>query len=109
MPAEIEAVGDVGEIAQDFRLLGIAQAPRPLLRQFLRERVAVVVALAVAARAGIAVPIPDAADVLALLEADDLEAEAAQLVDGIEPCEARTDDDGIAVRLDTCIGRRRHT
>src|SRR4051812_2922143 len=33
MLTQVEPVGDMAEIAEDLRLLGIAQAPRPILRQ----------------------------------------------------------------------------
>ena len=66
--AEVEAVGDVVEVAQDLRLLGVLAAPLPLLHQVLVERVAVDVRLGVAAGARVAVPVPGAADVVAGFE-----------------------------------------
>ena len=62
---QVEAVGDVVEVGEDLRLLGVFAAPAPVLEQLLREREAVDVALGVAAGAGIAVPVPGAADAAA--------------------------------------------
>jgi len=60
--SEIEAIGDVVEIALDLGLFRVAARPLPLLRQLRREGIAVVVALGIAPRAGVAVPVPRAAD-----------------------------------------------
>ena len=60
--AQVQAVGHVLEVAQDLRLLGVALLQRPLLLQVAQERVGVVHALRVAARARVAVPVPGAAD-----------------------------------------------
>ena len=97
VPAKVEPVGHVAEVGQNLGLLGIAPAPGPVLLQGRGEPVAVVIAFAVAAGAWIAVPVPGAAYVLAALEAGDPEAEAGQLLDGVEAGEARADDDGVIV------------
>ena len=60
--AQIEAVGDVLDVAQDLGLGRVALAPLPFLLELLRELIGVFEALDVAARAGIAVPVPGAAD-----------------------------------------------
>ncbi|MEJ7720541.1 MAG: hypothetical protein WKF58_08890 [Ilumatobacteraceae bacterium] len=78
VPAEIEPVGDVVGVAQDLGLRGVALAPLPLLLQVVVERVRVVHALDVAAGAGIAVPVPGAADVGGRLERAHGEALAPQ-------------------------------
>ena len=59
---QVEPVSDMVEIGEDFRLLGILAAPAPLLEQLPGKGEAVDVALGVAAGAGVAVPIPGAAD-----------------------------------------------
>ena len=74
--AQVEAVGDVVGVFQDLRLGGEALGPLPLLLQLVRERVRILHALDVAARAGIAVPVPGAADAGALLEHAHRKAEA---------------------------------
>ena len=61
--AQVELVGDVVEVAQVLRLAGEPFLPVPLVEQLLRERVAVGVALRVEAGAGVAVPVPGAAEV----------------------------------------------
>ena len=63
--AEVETVGDVLEVGEDLGLLGELAAPTPLLEQLAGEREAVDVALGVAAGAGVAIPIPGAADAAA--------------------------------------------
>ena len=65
---QVEAVGDVVDVGEDLRLGGVPLAPLPLLLQLVRERVRVVHALDVAARARVAVPVPGAADAVARLE-----------------------------------------
>src|SRR3546814_14679906 len=73
--AQVEAVGDELEVAQDLGLLGVARRPVPLVEQDLGERVAVVEALRVAPGSGIAVPVPRAARAAPRFDADDVEAE----------------------------------
>ena len=60
--AQIELVGDVVEVAQGLRLAGEMLGPVPFLQQFLGERVAVGITFGVETCAGIAVPVPGAAD-----------------------------------------------
>ena len=60
--AQIEPVRDVVGVFQDFRLRRVALAPVPFLLQFVGERIGILHAFDVAARAGIAVPVPGAAD-----------------------------------------------
>src|SRR5215813_14157690 len=50
------------EIAEDFGLLGIALGPLPFLQQLFVPGETIDVGLRVATRAGVAVPIPGAAD-----------------------------------------------
>jgi hypothetical protein len=66
--AQVETVGDVVGVAQDLGLGGVTLRPLPFLLQFGRELVGILDAFDVAARAGIAVPVPGAAEVLAGLE-----------------------------------------
>src|SRR5882757_2069773 len=66
--AQIEFVGDMVAIAQRFRLAGEVLGPVPFLQQLLGEGEAVGIALRIEARAGIAVPVPGAADAGAGLE-----------------------------------------
>ena len=65
---QVEPVDDVVEVALGLRLLGEVLLPLPLVEQLLREQVAVRVALGVEPRAGVAVPVPRAADAAAGLE-----------------------------------------
>ena len=96
--AQVEAVGDVVDVAQDLGLRGVALGPLPLLLQLVGERVGVVHALDVAARARIAVPVPGAADAVARLEDARRQPEPAQAVEHVEPGEPRADDDRVDVR-----------
>ena len=60
IPAQVEAVGDVLEVAQDLGLARVALGPFPLLLELLGKLVGVLHALDIAARARVAVPIPGA-------------------------------------------------
>ena len=92
---QVEAVGDVVGVFQDFRLRGKALGPLPLLLQLVRERVRILHALDVAACAGIAVPVPGAADARTLLEGAGREAEAAQAMQQVHAGETCADDDHV--------------
>jgi hypothetical protein len=59
---QVVAVGDVVGVFQDLGLGGVALGPLPFLLELGRELVGILHALDVAARAGIAVPVPGAAD-----------------------------------------------
>ena len=65
---EVETVRDVIGVAKDLRLAGVALAPLPVLLQVVGETVGILHALDIAARTGVAVPIPGAADAGARLE-----------------------------------------
>src|SRR5262249_48928478 len=95
---EVEAFGAVLKIAQDLILLWIAFGPVPLLQQVFVERVAINVAVRIAARARIAIPVPGAADPVAGLEHSDVQVElVAQRVKHVHAGKAGTDDNGIEV------------
>ena len=83
------------DVAQDLRLRAVALRPLPVLLQIVGERERVLQAVDVAAAAGIAVPVPGAADIIAGLEGADLQAELAQAVDGVEAADAGADDDDV--------------
>ena len=98
--SEIEAIGDVVEVPLDLGLLRVTTRPLPLLRKLRGERVAVVVTLGVAPRAGIAIPVPRAADTVAGLEDADAQVQVVtELVERVETGEARADHDHVEVRL----------
>src|SRR5689334_21391646 len=93
------------EIAQDLRLLGIALRPFPFLEELLVPGEAIDVGVAVAARAGIAVPVPSAADRVAGLVDPDLETEPVpQRFQHVDAGKSRADDDGVEIR---CCTRHR--
>src|SRR4030095_11214029 len=89
---QVELVGHVVEIAQRVGLGGEMLGPLPFLQQLLGEGIAVGPALRIEARAGIAVPVPGAADVGAGLEDLYAEPEAAQPMELLEACGAGADD-----------------
>src|SRR5581483_2140858 len=96
---QVEPVGDEIEVAADLGVPRIALRPFPFRVQGLREGVAVGVALRVAARPWIAVPVPGAADAARRLQHQGREAQpVAQGVELVEAGEARADDQRI-VRL----------
>jgi hypothetical protein len=65
---QIEALGDMFDVPKDFRLRRIALASGPFLLELLVEGKRVVEAFDVAARAGVAIPVPGTADVVAGFE-----------------------------------------
>ena len=97
--AQVEPVGHVIGVAQQLRLGGVALAPVPLLLQRVRELERVLHALHVAARAGIAVPVPGAADAAAGLEHARLQPHAAQPMQHVEPGEAGADDHRVEIAI----------
>ena len=102
---QIVSVGDEAEIAQDFRLRGVFLRPLPRALQFGIERVAVIDGLNVAARAGIAVPVPGAADVAGLLDHHRREAGLAQAMQEIEAGKSGADHGDIDLLRRAAVGR----
>jgi hypothetical protein len=104
--AQIKFVGDVIQVALVFRLSRIVLLPVPFLEEFLGERVAVGFALGVEAAAGVAVPVPGAADAAAVLEEADRNSELAEPVELIQAGNAGADDNGVILfdRPRTCGG-----
>ena len=104
--AQVELVGDIFAVAQRLRLAGEMLRPFPFRQQFLRERVAVGIAFGIEARAGIAVPVPGAADLGAGLEHAHPQAELAQPVELVHARQPGADDDGVEVEGRIRAGRR---
>src|SRR5262249_34225963 len=94
---EIESVGNMVGVAQDFRLRRVAFAPVPLLLQFVRERIGILHALDIAASAWIAVPVPGPPDARALLVDSRRESKAAQPVEHVHSGKAGTNHDDVVV------------
>ncbi|CAM5270413.1 hypothetical protein SSPIM334S_08549 [Streptomyces spiroverticillatus] len=92
-----EPVGDMVQVLHDLGLGGVLLAPVPLLLELLVEGVRVVEGLHVAACAGVAVPVPHAADVSGAVEAPHPVAQGAELVDGVEAGDACSDDEDVRV------------
>ena len=97
--AQVELVGDEIEIAKVLRLAGKPFLPVPLVEQFLRERIAVGVALGVEPGSRIAVPVPGAAEVGRGVEHQGVDAEVGQPLDLIDSGHTRANDDDFVVRL----------
>ena len=102
--AQVEAVSDMVGVAQDLGLGGVALRPFPFLLQLGRELVGILDAFDVAARAGIAVPVPGAADALAGLEYPDPKTLLAQAVQHVHAAEPGADDDRIEIERHTSSG-----
>ena len=94
---EIEAVGDVLDVPQDLGLGGVPLRPVPFLLELVGEGIGVVHALDIAAGAGVAVPVPGAADAAARFVDPRGQAEAAQAVQHVQAGEPGADDDGVEV------------
>ena len=99
VPAQVELVGDVVEVAEVLGLAGEALLPVPLLEQLLGEGVAVGDALGVEAGARVAVPVPGAAEVVAGLEHGRAHAELEQPVQLVDAADTGADDDHLVLRL----------
>ena len=67
VPPQIESICDMVDVGENFRLAGVPLAPAPFLLKLVRERVGVIHALDVAARAGIAVPVPGSTNIVSRL------------------------------------------
>ena len=96
---QVEAFRHMFGVAQDLRLPGVALGPLPLLLQRLVEAVGILHALHVAARAGIAIPVPGAADAASRLEDAHRKASAPQPMQHVEPGESGAHDHRVAVRF----------
>src|SRR5205814_7681501 len=107
---QVEAIRDMVEVANDLRLLRIALRPFTRLQHRLGERIAVGMALRIAACAGIAVPVPGAADAVGRLQHANRQAEpVAQAVQLIETRKPGADDQRVErarVRLPWCCRTR---
>src|SRR6185503_9821213 len=97
VPAQVELVGDVVEVALGLRLGREMLGPAPFVQQLLAEGVAVGVALGIEAAARIAVPVPGAADAGAGLEHPDRLPQLPKAVELVQTGNARPDDDGVEV------------
>lgn len=93
--AQIEPIGDMVQVGQNLRLGGETFLPVPFLEQRLRERIAVRVAFGVEAGAGVAVPVPDAADVTGEIVGTNVEPELAEPVQSAEARDAGAYHDGV--------------
>ena len=96
--AQVEFVGDVVQVFQRVGLRGEMLLPVPFLQQFLGERVAVGPAFGIEAGAGIAVPVPGAADIGAGLEHPRRHAEFAQAIEHEHAGNPGADDDRVEIR-----------
>ena len=102
--AQVEAVGHVVCVAQDLGLARVALGPLPFLLQLVGERVGILHALDIAARARIAVPVPGAADARAALVDARRHPQPAQPMQHVEAGETGADDD----RVVACLRVSRH-
>ena len=94
---QTELVGDVVQVLQVLGLTGEGLLPVPLVEELLRERVPVGIALGVEAGAGIAVPIPGAAEVTAGIEHGGVDPEIGEALDLVDAGDAGADDDDLVV------------
>ena len=94
--AHIQLVRRIVHIADNLRLFRIALRPLPAEIHVLGEGEAIGVALGIAARAGIAVPVPGAANPVAGLDHPSLHAElVAQQVELVHAGKTGADDQGV--------------
>ena len=95
---QVVLVGDEAEVAEDLRLCGVALGPLPLFVELRVPAVGVVDALHVAPRAGIPVPVPRAADVVARFDGDRCESHLSETMQQVQPGEAGADDHHVDIR-----------
>ena len=100
---QVEPVGNMVDIAQDLRLGAVALRPGPLLLQIVVEGIGIFQALDVAARAGIAVPEPGAADARTSLEHPHGKPQPAKPMQRVEPAQATADDRHIGTSVRACV------
>ena len=97
--AQIELVGDIVEIALGLGLRREMLGPVPVVEQLLAEGIAVGIALRIEACAGIAVPVPGAADAGARLEHADAQIALPQPVELVEAGHAGADHDDVVIEF----------
>ena len=97
MAAQIEPVCHVLQIAECFGLRREMLAPAPFLQQLIGKGIAIGVAFGIKPRAGVAVPIPGAAQIAAGLKNLDAIAKLPQAIELIEAGNAGADDDDIGL------------
>ena len=102
--AQIETIRDMFDVAQNFRLIAVAFRPGPFLLQAVVEGVGIFQAFHIAARAGIPVPEPGAADARPGFERARVQAEFSQTVQGVETAQSTADDDGVEVEYGAAGG-----
>ena len=103
VPAQIVLVGHVVGVGEDLGLRGVLLRPLPLALELRVEAVRVIDRHDVAAGAGVAVPVPGAADAVGGLEHHGGESEAAQAVQHVEPGESGPDHHDVNVRPDAWV------
>ena len=106
---QIIAIGNEAKVAQDFGLGCVFLRPFPRALQLRIEGVAVVDGLNVAARAGISVPVPGAADVVGLLQRHNCEAGLAQAMQKVQAGKAGTHHRDINLKRVSVARRVRST
>jgi hypothetical protein len=92
---QVEAIGDVLGVSEDFRLGREALGPAPFLLQIMIEGIAVLDAFRIAAGAGIAIPVPGSADVVPRLVDDDGKPLLAQAVEHVHSGKTSANDNGV--------------
>ena len=95
--AQIEAIGNVVRVIEDLGLGRVALRPLPLLLELVGELVRVLHALDVAARAGIAIPVPGPADAVAGFEHPHRQADAPGAVQHVHAREPGPHDHYVVI------------
>src|SRR6476660_8010738 len=93
--AQIEAIGHEVQVAFGLGLGRKALAPVPLVVQLLGEPILIDVRRRIDARAGITVPVPSAANVVAGFHGLHLESLLTQAIELVHAGDSRADDEGI--------------
>src|SRR5690606_8337259 len=94
---QIELLCRVVQVGEDLGLRGESLAPGPFLEELRRERIAVGIAFRVESGAGVAIPVPNAADSARALVRPHAKPELAESMERAKPCDACADDDCVEV------------
>ena len=95
VPAQVKTVSHMIGVGQNFRLRRVFFRPFPFLLQVVGKRIRILQAFDIAARAGITVPVPGAANPATAFIHPCRKAEFAQRVQHIHARESRADNDGV--------------
>ena len=106
VPFQVELVRNEVAVTFDLRLAGEMLTPIPLVEHFLREGIAIGIALGIETAAGITIPVPCTADSGSSLQDPHAQAQRAQPIKLVKARHAGADDDDIEIQCRRGRGAR---